>query len=562
MTRRLCAIYTRKLTEEGLKQDFNSLDAQRDACEAYIRSQAGEGWRASKARYDDGGFSGATLERPGLQALLDDIELGRVNIIVVYKVDRLTRSLADFAKLVERFDAQGVSFVSVTQQFNTTTSMGRLTLNVLLSFAQFEREVTAERIRDKIAQSKKKGLWMGGVVPLGYDVEDRKLVVNQGEAETVQRLFRLYLELGTVNLAKEEADRLGLKTKARKPNNGRSKGALPFTRGHLYKLLANPVYIGGITHKGERHKGEHEAIVDYEVWERVQGQLQSNAVSRRSISNSKSRSLLTGLLFDAEGHRMVPSHTSKSGRRYRYYVSRPPEEKAADASRGWRLPALMIESLVVRETCRLLKDSPTLIDALNLARLPANRMREILSLIEKLEDHLHDDGPEVQQRLLQDLNDRIEVRPGSVCISYRTGKLISLVDFRAEECDPSTDAHFQLDVPVQFRWRGVEMKLVLGSDPQPRSKPDHVLIRLIAQAYGWMEELKQGSARSNRELAIRHKADPGDVARILPLAFLAPDIGEAILEGRQPVEITAAKLKRLPYLPVSWKEQRRLLGFC
>ena len=322
------------------------------------------------------------MERPGLQALLGGIEAGRVNIIVVYKVDRL-HAVADRLRQVGRAVrcVQSVSFVSVTQQFNTTSSIGRLALNVLLSFAQFEREVTAERIRDKIAQSKKKGLWMGGVVPLGYDVKDRKLVINDAEADTVRSIFRLYLELGTVDFVKEEADRLGLRTKARKPNNGLRRGALPFTRGHLYKLLSNPTYTGDVTHKGERYKGEHAAIIDHEIWERVQAQLQSNAVSRHSRTNSKSRSLLTGLLFDAEGRRMVPSHASKSGRRYRYYVSRPPEEKAADASSGWRLPARLIESLVINETCRLLKDSPTLTDALNLTRLPANRLRESFSLL-------------------------------------------------------------------------------------------------------------------------------------------------------------------------------------
>jgi DNA invertase Pin-like site-specific DNA recombinase len=256
MSHRLrCAIYTRKSTEEGLDQAFNSLEAQREACAAYIKSQAGEGWRPVKAHYDDGGISGGTMERPALQQLLADIEAGRVNVVVVYKVDRLTRSLSDFAKIVEIFDEGGVSFVSVTQQFNTTTSMGRLTLNMLLSFAQFEREVTGERIRDKIGASKRKGMWMGGVVPLGFDAVERKLVINKAEAETVRTLFRLYLKLGNVRRVQREADRLGLRTKARKPNNGRRPGGAPFTRGHIYKLLANPIYVGDIVHKGERFGG-------------------------------------------------------------------------------------------------------------------------------------------------------------------------------------------------------------------------------------------------------------------------------------------------------------------
>ncbi len=274
MSRRLrCAIYTRKSTDEGLDQAFNSLDAQREACEAYIASQAGEGWRLIRTRYDDGAYSGGTMDRPALQNLLADIGTGKVDTIVVYKVDRLTRSLADFARIVELFDTNNVSFVSITQQFNTTTSMGRLTLNMLLSFAQFEREVTGERIRDKIAASKRKGMWMGGVVPLGYDVVDRKLIVNAAEAETVRALFRLYLQHGSVRLVKNEADRRGLRTKRRRPQNGARRGGEPFTPGHIYKLLANPIYIGKIVHKGERHDGEHSAIIDRETWDSVQEQL-------------------------------------------------------------------------------------------------------------------------------------------------------------------------------------------------------------------------------------------------------------------------------------------------
>ncbi len=322
MSRLRCAIYTRKSTEEGLDQDFNSLDAQREACEAYIASQAGEGWRLIKTHYDDGAYSGGTMDRPALQRLLADIDAGKVDTIVVYKVDRLTRSLADFARIVELFDANDVSFVSITQQFNTTTSMGRLTLNMLLSFAQFEREVTGERIRDKIAASKRKGMWMGGVVPLGYDVIDRKLIINETEAETVRTLFRLYLQQANVRLVKEEADKLDLRTKSRKPNNGRRRGGEPFMPGHIYKLLSKPIYVGEIVHKGERHAGEHEAIIDRETWDGVQEQLGRNAVVRHRASNAKAPSLLAGMLFDEGGNRLVPSHASKAGRRYLYYVSR------------------------------------------------------------------------------------------------------------------------------------------------------------------------------------------------------------------------------------------------
>jgi site-specific DNA recombinase len=265
-SRRRCAIYTRKSSEEGLDQEFNSLAAQRESCEAYIRSQQHEGWASARTRYDDGGFSGGNLERPALQHLIADIRAGRIDIVVVYKVDRLTRSLADFARLVELFDAHGVSFVSVTQQFNTTSSMGRLTLNVLLSFAQFEREVTGERIRDKIAASKKKGMWMGGNVPLGYDASERALVINPAEAETVRHIFALYREHGCVRRVKDEADRLGLRTKRITTANGAERGGTSFSRGHIYRLLSNPIYIGQIAHKDQLYPGQHRALIDDETW--------------------------------------------------------------------------------------------------------------------------------------------------------------------------------------------------------------------------------------------------------------------------------------------------------
>src|SRR5881398_3534890 len=315
-SRKRCAIYTRKSSEEGLEQEFNSLQAQSEACEAYIRSQRHEGWILARTRYDDGGFSGGNMERPALQRLLADIRGGRIDIIVVYKVDRLTRSLADFARLVEIFDAQGVSFVSVTQQFNTTSSMGRLTLNVLLSFAQFEREVTGERIRDKIAASKKKGMWMGGNVPLGYDASERTLVVNPAEAETVRRIFALYRELGGVRRVKEEVDRLGLTTKSTTTANGNKRGGKPLSRGHIYSLLSNPIYIGQIAHKGELHPGQQPALIDNESWFSVRDQLAANTSNHRRRAKAAEPSLLAGLLVDARGERLTPSHAVKKGRRY------------------------------------------------------------------------------------------------------------------------------------------------------------------------------------------------------------------------------------------------------
>jgi site-specific DNA recombinase len=317
-----CAIYTRVSTEAGLDQDFNSLDAQYDAAQAYIRSQAHAGWTLIRTRYDDGGFSGGSTDRPALQRLLADIKAHKINVVVVYKVDRLTRSLADFAKLVELFDAHGVSFVSVTQQFNTTTSMGRLTLNVLLSFAQFEREVTSERIRDKIGASKRKGLWVGGVVPLGYHAKARKITVVEEEAKTVRHIFRRYLELGSLNLLMAALRRTGIKTKVRPLSNGRTIGGIPFTRGPLAALLRNRFYIGEVTYRGKTFAGEQPAILDRKLFEAVQTKLDQQRINYNKARH-QSGALLTGRIFDERGNRMTPTYAVKKGVRYRYYISAP-----------------------------------------------------------------------------------------------------------------------------------------------------------------------------------------------------------------------------------------------
>src|ERR1700730_15834248 len=358
-SRRRCAIYTRKSSEEGLGQEFNSLAAQREACEAYIRSQQHEGWLLARNRYDDGGFSGGNLERPAAQRLLIDIRAGRIDIVVVYKVDRLTRSLADFVRLVELFDAQGVSFVSVTQQFNTTSSMGRLTLNVLLSLAQFEREVIGERIRDKIAASKLKGMWMGGVPPLGYGVQDHNLVMI--EADTVRLIFRRYAELGSVRLLKAELEARGIKSKLWTSASGRLVGGKPFSRGALYLMLQNRTYLGDIVHKGQFHPGEHTPIIDQLLWDAVQAQLDSNAAERNSGTRNHQPSLLAGMLFDGDGNRMTPSHALKMGTRYRYYVSGSLITKdRTQTSAGLRIPAAEIEQLVSSRVHRWLLDPGTI----------------------------------------------------------------------------------------------------------------------------------------------------------------------------------------------------------
>src|SRR5205809_2051668 len=345
-----CAIYTRVSTEHGLEQDFNSLDAQHDAAQAYIRSQAHAGWTLIRSRYDDGGYSGGSTDRPALQRLLSDVKAGRIDVIVVYKVDRLTRSLADFAKLVELFDGHGVSFVSVTQQFNTTTSMGRLTLNVLLSFAQFEREVTSERIRDKIAASKRKGLWVGGPLPLGYEMEEGKIAVVEDEAERVRLIYRRYLELSGVNALVRDLRDKDIRTKIRLRATGATRGGIPFERGSLFYLLRNRFYIGEVKYKGEILPGEQPAIMERELFDAVQQKLTAQW-SHRNHSKTKSDYLLTGLLYDDAGHRMIPTHASKARIRYRYYVSLPHLKggsKTVSVGSVSRIPATDIEDIIVK----------------------------------------------------------------------------------------------------------------------------------------------------------------------------------------------------------------------
>ena len=361
-----CAIYTRKSTDEGLEKDFNSLDAQREACAAFIQSQKHEGWTGLPTLYDDGGYSGGTMERPALQRLLADIEAGRIDVIVVYKVDRLTRALSDFAKLVEIFDRRGVSFVSITQQFNTTTSMGRLTLNILLSFAQFERELIGERVRDKVAASKKKGMWMGGTVPLGYDVKDRKLVINKAEARTVVDIYRRYLRLKSVRALGIELAAAGIRSKRRVRPDGTEHGNQRFSQGALYLMLQNRTYRGEATHKGNAYPGEHSAIVDKQLWDAVQAVLAENRVARATGANTKQPSLLTGVLFDEAGERLTPTWSVKKGTRYRYYVSTSlVTGDGRTRSTRRRIPAGNLESVVIDRLRTFFSSRGELLDAID-----------------------------------------------------------------------------------------------------------------------------------------------------------------------------------------------------
>jgi site-specific DNA recombinase len=410
-----CAIYTRKSSEEGLEQSFNSLDAQREACRAYIESQRHEGWRPIPTHYDDGGYSGGTMERPGLKRLLEDISTGKVDAVVVYKVDRLTRSLADFAKIIEIFDKRGASFVSVTQQFNTTSSMGRLTLNVLLSFAQFEREVTGERIRDKISASKRKGMWMGGTVPLGYDVKHRKLVVNTTEAERVCEIFRQYLKLGCVSKLKVYLERKGISSKERISQTGRRTGGAAYSRGALYSILQNRTYLGEIEHRGQVYLGEHQGIVPRELWERVLAHLRANNHAHQNGLRAAMPSLLVGLLFDERGNRFTPAHAIKNGKRYRYYVSQAAIKNPGSHHRGpIRIPAGEIETLVCSKLRSFLGSPCEMVDSLALQKRNAAATQNILTAAQEWSKRLASEATGETRPFIRSLISRVVVQRASV----------------------------------------------------------------------------------------------------------------------------------------------------
>ena len=415
-----CAVYTRKSSEEGLDMEFNSLDAQRESCEAYVASQKAEGWLLVPDRYDDGGFSGGTLERPALQRLLADIEAGRVDVVVVYKIDRLSRSLMDFAKLVEAFDRNSVTFVSVTQSFNTTTSMGRLTLNILLSFAQFEREVIGERIRDKFAASRKKGMWMGGFVPLGYDVKERKLVVNGAEAATVRSIFQRFLRVGSMTKL----------TVALRSEGMRTKGGKPVDKGYLYRILNNRVYIGEAVHKGIAYHGEHAAIVERPLWDRAHDIIQDSPRKRAMRTRAQTPALLKGLIFGPTGAAMTPAHTRKGGRLYRYYVSQWVLKRGPGACPIGHVPAAEIESAVVDQLRGLLRAPEIIVGTWRAARrsgeeISEAEVRDALMRLDPLWDELF---PAEQARIVQLLVKRVDIQPDSMKVCLHTAGLTKLVD--------------------------------------------------------------------------------------------------------------------------------------
>ncbi|MGB6910360.1 MAG: recombinase family protein, partial [Methyloceanibacter sp.] len=552
-SRRLrCAIYTRKSSDEGLEKAFNSLDAQREACAAFVLSQKHEGWSVLPALYDDGGYSGGTLDRPALQRLLADIADSKVDVVVVYKIDRLTRSLFDFAKIVEAFDAGGVSFVSITQQFNTTTSMGRLTLNVLLSFAQFEREVAGERIRDKIAASKKKGMWMGGLPPLGYEVRDRKLVVNEEEAKALLHIFRRYVELRSVRALKEELDAAGIRSKRRIFADSTVCGGHKLSRGALYLMLQNRIYRGEITHKGNAYPGEHKAIVDKAVWEKVQAVLAENRVDRATGAHAKYPSLLAGLVLDDSGERLTPTHAVKKGTRYRYYVSKSLiTGTAKDHSQGQRIPAGNLEGLVIGQLRAFLDDEGGLLSAIADAEKNGAEQKRLIARGRQISGEFPTLTPDATRSILVTLISRIDVRAEHIEIRIHRQRLHDLLQTGSLEpslAAPAPASHpgdiLKLKVKARLQRVGREMKLVV-QNAEDRATADPGLLRIVARAHDFQERLIQDPDLTVPAIASQEQLTIGYLSRLLRLPSLAPDIITAIINGKHPPELSAKRLMRL-----------------
>jgi site-specific DNA recombinase len=543
-----CAIYTRKSTEHNLDLAFNSLDAQREACEAYVKSQAHEGWRLLPEHYDDGGLSGASLERPALQLLLNQVKQGRVDVIVVYKVDRLTRSLADFAKLVEAFDAHEVSFVSVTQSFNTTSSMGRLTLNVLLSFAQFEREVIGERVRDKIAASKRKGIWVGGPIPLGYKSVDKKLIVVEEEAEQVRTIFSRYLALGSIGLLIVDLHRRGVNPRPRVGPHGTAIHPTHFMVGPLAHLLKNRFYIGEVAYRGEVHPGEHPSIVDRPLFEAVQARLREKAVTRR-VTRSQSPAFLMGLLYDDRGHRMSPSHANKKGVRYRYYVSQAIlQNRKSEAGSISRIVAPEIEELVVAAV-----------------RHQASKLN-----LPNVVDQSSSTEPQLCDVDLVALHvERIVLRARHVDLALRPGALdpqSGETDAPGGEGRSAPNQSVPVPTMLQLPWTPTNASAKKGIAWKPSAKSNldpetiETLLTAIAKARAWMDDIAEGRVESFDDIALREDKVERHVRFLAPLAFVSPRIVEAIASGSAPVDLTVSTLARsLPHL---WADQEMKFGIA
>lgn len=550
-----CAIYTRKSSEEGLEQDFNSLHAQREACEAYITSQRHEGWSLVPTHYDDGGYSGGSMDRPGLAALMADAEAGRIDIVVVYKVDRLTRSLADFAKIVERFDAKGISFVSVTQAFNTTSSMGRLTLNVLLSFAQFEREVTAERIRDKLAASKAKGMWMGGIAPLGYRGDGRSLAIVEDHAALVREIYARYLKLGNVRDLSAWLKGKDLRVPERTAGTGRAYGGGAFTRGQLYSILKSPIYVGDIPHRDQVYPGNHPALIERKVWDKVQRQLAGNVRGARGNRVVKPGSVnpLAGRIFDDAGEPLLGVHTTKKGRRYRYYVSKALHlGEIAPGQGGIRLPAGEIEQVVAAELKKLLERPAELIDRAGLAP-PPDKLATMAGLCQEvagdLEQGLSAFCVWIEQVIV--FEDRVEVVICAAAFAKSLGVPLN----------SAAPASFVMSCEGRMTRTGMAVRLVQPNGALAAGDgPNAQILRLLIKARSWWAVIAEGELAPT-ELAAREGVTHSYLVRVARLAFLSPQVVEGILAGRLRSGVDTRVLLQSGAIPLEWeKQEKRLLA--
>jgi site-specific DNA recombinase len=549
-----CAVYTRKSSEEGLEQSFNSLEAQREACCAFVLSQRHEGCVALNNRYDDGGFSGGTMERPALKLLLDDVLAGNVDTVVVYKVDRLTRSLTDFAKIIEVFDSHGVSFVSVTQQFNTTTSMGRLTLNVLLSFAQFEREITGERIRDKFAASKKKGMWMGGFVPLGYDCVERQLVVNGAEACTVRKIFRQYLRLGCVSKLKDFLDHKEIHSKVRVGIAGRMSGGQAYSRGALYHLLKNRIYIGEIIHRGQFYPGQHRPIVPRKLWDQVAARLQENNQAHRTGKSNSATSLLSGRIFDANGARFTPTHSVKNSKRYRYYTSQTVIRRAGTNPVVTRFPAQELEQLVMSQIQRLLLDP----DMISMGMENNPNKDEVANRAKDLAEKWPSLAIAKRHEFVRNVLRRVTVGATTVWTEIEKSKLLGALQGKKSETPVPSPAskHAVLELTDEFRVlrRGGELSVIVPeSDSGCQGKPVPSLVKAVARAHSWYEQIVTGEVSTVGQLAKKSGLTRRYVRRILQCANLSPQVTEALLTGKHRPNLTLKEI--LGKVPLSWGDQ-------
>ena len=530
-----CAVYTRKSTEEGLEQEFNSLDAQRESCEAYIKSQQHEGWVLVEKQYNDGGFSGGTLDRPAVKELFKDIEAGEVDIVVVYKVDRLTRSLMDFSKIVELFDKQNASFVSITQHFNTTTSMGRLTLNILLSFAQFEREVTGERIRDKLAASKKKGMWMGGAIPIGYNLGNRKLEIDPILSKTVITIFEKYVEFKSVTKVKEYLEDSNLKSRSGKN----------FSKGNLYHILQNKLYIGFIVHKENVYKGEHSGIIEKELFDSVEKQMVQNRVDRYSDTNTKSNSLLLGKIFDDNNNRMTTSHSSSKKRRYRYYVSLAiTKDNKGQAGSVPKLPTGEIEKFVIKTIKEFLQNKKRIQKYIQ--EYAVGKQNEFFAAINNIPNF-------ASPRIIRALLSKIVVSSESIEITICERNLLKTLEHLADGTEIFFEAENETETPIvitkKIRIARVHNKgnlLIISPDDQVVPMQNPYLINALVKSHYWNGLLMEGKVKKISEIQkLEGMKDPTYVKNIIDLKFIPPQLTEQILNGTQPMDLTVHKLLKM-----------------